>query len=925
MLGIMNCIVEAVVAKGVKGLFEFVPGGPYLHDIGADVFKRHKAMKAAKKLEDDLKEMISAKADAALAAARRAMAVSAPHLPPREKGLLTQYLAGMPDAARQSMKRKEDPSGRSVAAGFTFRGADDIAKVLPQSPPRFVTGDAVPGLPTWLLTKRLGAGGFGEVWLTKHQSQPEQRAVKFCTDPAARHRLVTHEKDLIDRVMAAGRHPNIVPLLECDLSGDTPWLMYEFVSGGTLADVIPTWEQLPPADRLKQVLNALRTLASAVGHCHALNPPIVHRDLKPANVLVDTARRTLRVTDFGIGGVAADFMIAEETRGVSRVGNLPSMLSGSFSMLYASPQQRNGDKPDPRDDVHALGVIAYQMLTRDLSAAPGRDMDDDLRDAGAPAGLIELIARSVAQKADRRPRDANEWGEQLAALKGYSPASSSVSNAGLESPASVWSDSVNDESAALPAASAVRKQQEKSAGQKWVLAGTVLLGLIAACIFFLGRSDESKKTKAEGSKDVAKRTPDPLPPSSGDKLPKSKDIKKGVPPVDEPPAKKEDPSSKEPPVKKEELPAKEPPATKKDDPPKVPARVVDPILLTLKPGSFQGRTELMRAALLKEGGGNEKTEAAVAAGLKWLATQQNNDGSWAIEGTPLDPTGDRIGGTTLALLPFLGAGHTHKQGMYTKTVGKGIDYLLSKQKADGAFGEHWAYRQGLAIIVLCEAYAMTGDQRLKLPTQRTIDLIVAGQHRGGGWMYKPKDPGDTCVTGWNLMALRSAEIAGLKVPKESLRLVGVFLDGVSRPDGGYGYENGEKFNLGCTAVGLHCREHLGWSPKNTEMAKGMRILTQNPPPNGGMSVYYYYHATQALRHFGGDEWHAWNVKVQDMLLQRQVTDENAEKGLVGSWSPAGDEFAKQGGRLMVTSLSLLTLEVYYRHVPLFLAEQTKPE
>jgi len=254
------------------------------------------------------------------------------------------------------------------------------------------------------------------VWLARHciNRREPPRAVKFCTNAGARQKLMTHEKRLIQRVTEhAGDHPNIVPLLECHLSGETPWLMYEFVGGGTLADAILDWQKLPVADRINRAIAALHTLAGAVGHCHALDPAIIHRDLKPANVLRDAAG-VLRVTDFGIGGTAVEFLVAEETRGVrSVVGRLPTMLSGSYSLLYASPQQRNGEKPDPRDDVHSLGVIADQMLTGDLSAAPGFDMADDLRDAGAPDELITLVGKSVSQKAERRPKDAREWQQQL--------------------------------------------------------------------------------------------------------------------------------------------------------------------------------------------------------------------------------------------------------------------------------------------------------------------------------------------------------------------------------------------------------------------------------------------------------------------------------------------------------------------------------
>lgn len=141
---------------------------------------------------------------------------------------------------------------------------------------------------------------------------------------------------------------------------------------------------------------------------------MVHRDLKPSNILRDDHAGRLRITDFGIGAVAARTALSNEASGPStRGGRLLSYLRGSHTSLYASPQQRAGADPDPRDDVYALGVIAYQMLTGDLAHGVGADFGDDLRDAGVPEGLIELVGRCVAQKAERRPADGADLGERL--------------------------------------------------------------------------------------------------------------------------------------------------------------------------------------------------------------------------------------------------------------------------------------------------------------------------------------------------------------------------------------------------------------------------------------------------------------------------------------------------------------------------------
>jgi serine/threonine protein kinase len=274
----------------------------------------------------------------------------------------------------------------------------------------FEAGAPVPGLSSWLLERQLGAGGFGEVWLARHEWKPDRRAVKFFTHPEVRHRLVTHEKKVLVRVMRfAGGHPNIVPLIECNLDGDAPWLMYEYVEGGTLADAVREWGARPPEKRLAKVVRALFAISSAIGHCHRLGTPIVHRDLKPANVLRDEAG-ILRVTDFGIGGAAVAHHTDGQTRDLqTNTGRVPTLLRAAGSFGYAGPQQRAGAAPDPRDDVYALGVLAFQMFLGDLSLWPGPDMADDLRALRLPTGVVSLLRNSVAHNPTKRPADAHEW------------------------------------------------------------------------------------------------------------------------------------------------------------------------------------------------------------------------------------------------------------------------------------------------------------------------------------------------------------------------------------------------------------------------------------------------------------------------------------------------------------------------------------
>ena len=435
MFAVFECVAQAIKNKGIRGLCEFVPGGPYILDVMGDAFRLLRERRRDAELRADLAQIAAASTEeakkAAEEAARMVLAEARPDAA-ADRITLELYLSQIPGTVRASLKRTGDPSGKTVPPDFAVNTPEDLARLMPQRVPHFRPGADLPGRPGWKLDDLLGAGGFGEVWLARHTFLPHPRAVKFCTDPLVRTKLTSHEGKVIARVMGQGNHPNVVPLLDAVLDGETPWLMYEYVGGGSLTDLIHRWQQLTPAARESLAIASLHQLASAVGTFHRLAPPIVHRDLKPANVLVASGGREsaaeLRITDFGIGGVAVDHMRTSNPVGPSMMtGWLETSLRGSYTPLYASPQQRAGNSPDPRDDVHALGVIGFQMLTGRLTEAPGIDAAEDLQDAGASAGLIALITKCVANKPDRRPKDAAELAEKLAELTAGKPVESSKS------------------------------------------------------------------------------------------------------------------------------------------------------------------------------------------------------------------------------------------------------------------------------------------------------------------------------------------------------------------------------------------------------------------------------------------------------------------------------------------------------------------
>jgi hypothetical protein len=330
--------------------------------------------------------------------------------------------------------------------------------------------------------------------------------------------------------------------------------------------------------------------------------------------------------------------------------------------------------------------------------------------------------------------------------------------------------------------------------------------------------------------------------------------------------------------------------------------------------------KVIRFGLVDRMGGSDRSESAVAAGLDWVARHQAEDGHWSLGAFPADAhcnctgpgTANNTAGTAFGLLPLLGAGMTHRDwaSPYAKHVERGLAYLRKRQTAAGDFGDGM-YAQGLATMALCDAYALTGDPDLKGPAQRAVDYLVDAQHEAGGWRYVPKSPGDTSVTAWQVQALVRADLAGLRVPPTVFTRAGQFLDSCAGPEGGYGY-TGPQATPSMTAAGLLCRQYLGWGSHPSRLTAGIALLEQ-VPPGTTRSRYEEYYATAVMYHAGGRAWQGWNGRMRDLLINSQDTGNDPNhRHQKGSWSPSGDAFGQAGGRLMITSLSLLTLEVYYR-------------
>ena len=223
------------------------------------------------------------------------------------------------------------------------------------------------------------------------------------------------------------------------------------------------------------------------------------------------------------------------------------------------------------------------------------------------------------------------------------------------------------------------------------------------------------------------------------------------------------------------------------------------------------------------------------------------------------------------------------------------------------------YAHGQGAIVLCEAYMLTGDEKLKKPAQAAIDFIVTAQHPKGGWRYSPGQAGDTSVMGWQVMALHSARAAGLHVPDYTLRDARSYLDRAEwKRSGQFSYTPGQGPKHTMTAEGLLCRMYLGWGREHERLNEGVNFLLKNHPPNKNLYLYYLYYASQVFHHVGGEQWEDWNFLMRESLVKTQDPKGHA----MGSWTPR-ESHDVDGGRLYMTSLAVCCLEVYYRHLPLF--------
>ncbi len=331
------------------------------------------------------------------------------------------------------------------------------------------------------------------------------------------------------------------------------------------------------------------------------------------------------------------------------------------------------------------------------------------------------------------------------------------------------------------------------------------------------------------------------------------------------------------------------------------------------------------------GGGTRGSESAVRSSLRWLARHQELDGRWDCRkygGTRDAAQGDPAV-TGMALLAFLGAGYTENHGRFKDNVKRGVEWLIHNQKENGQWGQR-NYEHGICLMAIAESVGMGGSSATRESALRGIDYCLSQQNPSGCWNYtRSATRDDLSVTGWNIMGLKSALVAGLKPQRirSAFRKCGAFFDKQKETTGDTASDtngmawytpqrnrggNGQKGDA-CVAIAMLCRQFMGWKKNNMWLQAAADNQTAKIPNWGNRNVYRIYYASLTLFQMGDPHFKKWNQPVRDMIIENQRA---GDPSIDGSWD-YDSKYCTHGGRVMSTALLCLCLEVYYRYKEIY--------
>ncbi len=259
------------------------------------------------------------------------------------------------------------------------------------------------------IERKLGAGGFGSVWLVRNLPLNVDRALKLIEADIADDPQVQARFRREARLLAKLTHPNVVNVYNAGIVEGVAFLEMEYVEGKNLGSVMRAGRPLP----LALVSRIVEQLCDVLQAAH--DQGIVHRDLKPSNLMLVGDGR-LKVLDFGIA------------KALDGARDDVHTLSGGFlgTTHYASPEQIRGASIDPRSDLYSIGVILYELLTgqRPFGGTMQRVMLSHLTEAPPPFSVVapgcdvpeaveRVVLRCLEKDPANRPQTARELAEEF--------------------------------------------------------------------------------------------------------------------------------------------------------------------------------------------------------------------------------------------------------------------------------------------------------------------------------------------------------------------------------------------------------------------------------------------------------------------------------------------------------------------------------
>ena len=305
--------------------------------------------------------------------------------------------------------------------------------------------------------------------------------------------------------------------------------------------------------------------------------------------------------------------------------------------------------------------------------------------------------------------------------------------------------------------------------------------------------------------------------------------------------------------------------------------------------------------------------AAVDKGLGWLAARQSNNGGYA--GMQGFGYSNNVAMTALAGLAFMEAGNLPGRGKYGREVQRCLDFILVNCQDSGLIASDATqgpmYGHGFATLFLGEIYGMTQDDTVKEKLERAVKLIERTQNAEGGWRYQPAPiDADISVTICEVMGLRSAREAGIKVSEAVVSKAIQYVLRCQNEDGGFSYMAGQggfggsgfpRSAAGCCALyysGVFQGDNL---KRGLDYVKRFAPGQGSSPRNEGHYFYGYYYATQAMFLAGGDYWATFYPAIRDELIRNQV----------------GDHWQGDFSEDYATSMALIILQMPNRYLPVF--------